>query len=157
MTVKLYLWCSAVVWCFNRMRVSRMADLARRVLSIQSHVVRWLNKKVNILHNITIYMEMCSCDWKLLRLCFGFLNVTVFLSVVMLETSRPPSLCNCLTSRQGQKLPLEGINPIFCTLLMLLTLVFQCTTFYSRWMPSTLFSFQTILVTQKASVARLRP
>ena len=115
------------------------------------------SQKINILHNIKIYLEMCSCDWKLLRLCFGFFNVTVFLSVVMLETSRPPSLCNCLTLRQGPKLPLEGINPIFCTLLMLLTLVFQFTTFYSRWMPSTLFSFQTILVTQKVSVARLRP
>ena len=116
-----------------------------------------VQQKINILHNIKIYLEMCSCDWKLLRSCFGLLNVTVFLSVVMLETSRPPSLCNCLTLRQGQKLSLEGINPIFCTLLMLLTLVFQCTTFYSRWMPSTLFSFQTILVTQKVSVARLRP
>ena len=29
--------------------------------------------------------------------------------------------------------------------------------FYSRWMQSTLFSFQITLVTQKASVARLRP
>ena len=107
--------------------------------------------------NNTLYMEMCSCYWKLLRLSFGFINVTDFLPVVMLETSRPPSLCNCLTLRQGQKLSLEGINPIFCTLLMLLTLIFQCTTFYSRWTPSTLFSFQTILVTQKVSVARLRP
>ena len=155
-TLILYLWCSTVVWCFNRMRVSRMADLARRVLSIQSHVVRWLNR-INILNNIKIYLEMCSCDWKLLRLCFGFFNVTVFLSVVMLETSRPPSLCNCLTLRQGPKLPLEGINPIFCTLLMLWTLIFQFTTFCSRWTPSTLFSFQTILVMLKASVARLRP
>ena len=43
-TPKLYLWCFAVVWCFNRMRVSRMADLARRVLSIQSHVVRWFTE-----------------------------------------------------------------------------------------------------------------
>ena len=134
------------------MRVSRMADLARRVLSIQSHVVRWFNRK-SIFYTISKYI------WRsvLVTECFGLLNVTVFLSVVMLETSRPPSLCNCLTLRQGQKLSLEGINPIFCTLLMLLTLVFQCTTFYSRWMPSTLFSFQTILVTQKVSVARLRP
>ena len=129
-----------------------MADLARRVLSIQSHVVRWFNRK-SIFYTISKYI------WRsvLVTECFGLLNVTVFLSVVMLETSRPPSLCNCLTLRQGPKLPLEGINPIFCTLLMLLTLVFQCTTFYSRWMPSTLFSFQTILVTQKVSVARLRP
>ena len=113
------------------------------------------SQKINILHNIKIYLEMCSCDWKLLRLCFVLLNVTVFLSVVMLETSRLPSLCNCLTLRQGQKLLL--INPILCTLLMLLTLIFQCITFYSRWTPSTLSSFQTILVTQKVSVARLRP
>ena len=33
----------------------------------------------------------------------------------------------------------------------------SCTSFYSRWMQSTLFSFQITLVTQKASVARLRP
>ena len=134
-----------MVWCFNRMRVSRMADLARRVLSIQSHVVRWFTENQyftqyqNISGDVFLWL-------KAFALCFGFLNVTVFLSVVMLETSRPPSLCNCLTLRQGQKLLFEGIDPILCTLLMLLTLIFHvllftqggcnqlCSVFKSHWL-----------------------